>query len=259
MIDHEVRFLTNSTIEVLKKKLKSEKILISKIPYKFVKDKNFQKDYIEYFLKAKKINEVYLRGLPLNEKNNYETQERQLMEEFQKINHMLKKKLIVNQVMQIPNPENIKFKDFEKIFLSIKKVKGFELISSWHNKKSNDKIYEKYLGFVNELQMPLSIEVDYFFRDSLVSLANFFNVIKKFPNIKYWLPHLGCGAFLHWDKILNICEKSPSLMTSTVNYNLWADVLKLPYYRKISLKYASDHPFNSKSSIKIYNYWKNKF
>ena len=78
-----------------------------------------------------------------------------------------------------------------------------------------------------------SYEVDYFFRDSLVSLANFFKVIKKYPNIKYWLPHLGCGIFLHWDKILDICEKSPSLLTSTVNYNLWAEILKLPYYKKM--------------------------
>ena len=84
----------------------------------------------------------------------------------------------------------------------------------------------------------------------------FFDLIKKYPNIKYWLPHYGCGVFLHWDKIIKICRYKPILLTSAHQSTNWLKIFKEKSFKTIPLKFASDHPFNGQNSIEIYNKFK---
>ena len=75
--------------------------------------------------------------------------------------------------MQIPNPDVISLKEFEKTFNNLKNIYAFELIS-WHGNYSDSNKYDKFLSLVNETKLPLNIEVDYIFRKSLNAPQNFF-------------------------------------------------------------------------------------
>jgi hypothetical protein len=253
MIDHEVRVITPGVKEALKNKLSSETILNKKISFSGIRKKFFIKSYENYLKRAKKVKGILIRGLPINNKKIYFDQENSLLETSKIILRNIKRKLIIKQIIQIPNPDIINLKDFENLISKKKNIAGFELISSWHNKNTDEKKYFKFYSLINEINLPLSIEVDYFFRKSKNSIYRFYNLIRYFPNIEYWLPHLGCGIFLHWNKIISICSKKPSLLTSTSNIDSWLKILNLNNFKDIPLKYATDHPFNLSSSLKIYN------
>jgi len=87
----------------------------------------------------------------------------------------------------------------------------------------------------------------------------FFSIIKSFPKINYWLPHLGCGVFLHWKRVNNICKFQPSLLSSTNDLSEWNVMLKNKYLKSLPIKFASDHPFNGLDSLKIYDVWIKNF
>ena len=74
---------------------------------------------------------------------------------------------------------------------------------------------------------------------------------KKFPTIEYWLPHLG-WYFYSSRKVYEHFEKT-CFLTSTKNFSLWMSLLKL---KNLKIKYASDHPFNSNTSLEIFSNWK---
>lgn len=260
MIDHECRIVTPVLNKILKSKLNTEKILNKKIEYLFLRKKKFQNYYLDYFDKAKLVKEIFFRGLPINNKKKYFLQEEQLYEEFNKTQLKLKSHIIGKQIVQIPNPDFVSFREFEKNFKNLyfrnkSRIVGLELIASWHGKNCNDSDYNKFFSFVSEMGLPLSIEVDYLFRKSLDSLHYFFRLIEKFPKIQYWLPHLGCGIFLHWNKVIDICNVTPKLLTSTTNYSDWSSFLMTKNLKKINILFASDHPFNNFSSFKIYKDW----
>jgi len=253
MIDHEVRVICPSIETAILKKIKTEQVLLKKIPLNKKIKNNYQKKYIEYFIKAKEINEVYLRGLPINNKKLFYRQNIELEKSFLDLISNLKRKIKYKLVLQIPNPDVISLKEFEKTFNNLKNIYAFELISSWHGNYSDSNKYDKFLSLVNETKLPLNIEVDYIFRKSLNAPQNFFSLIKKFPTIEYWLPHLGCGIFIHQEKYMSILKKKPSFLTSTKNFTLWMSLLKL---KNLKIKYASDHPFNSNTSLEIFSNWK---
>ncbi len=256
MIDHEIRIITKSVNNLIKKKSSySEKILKKKISFNFISSKNFLVSYKNYLSAAKKINEVYIRGLPINNKKIFLNQEIELKDSFKKIITKINKKINYKQIVQIPNPDFVSIKEFEKTINKINNLGGFELISSWHDKRSDDKKYFKFFSLVQDSGLPLSLEVDYFYRSSKNSIIEFMNVLKKFPNIQFWLPHFGCGIFLHWDKIENITNKPPVLLSSTNEIEKWLFILKKDYFKKIPIKFASDHPFNELKSIHIYKTW----
>ena len=256
MIDHEVRIISPTIEKAILNRIRTEPTLLKKIPFNNLKKKNYQKNYSKYFKKAKEIKEVYLRGLPTNNKKLYCQQNLEIEKSFINLTGNLKRKINYKLVLHLPNPDVISLKDFEKIFKNLKNIYAFELISSWHGNYSDSKKYDKFLSMVSETKLPLNLEVDYIFRNSLNAPHNFFNLIKKFPNIEYWLPHLGCGIFLHQDKYMDILKKKPSFLTSTKNFSLWMNLFKIKDFKNIKIKYASDHPFNSNSSLDIYSKWK---
>ena len=255
MIDHEFRIIVPEVKKLLENRVKSESILLQKIPLNFVNSKGFILCYKNYFKKNKKINELFYRGLPLNKKDSYFIQEDQLKETLNSILELSNRKIKKKRIIQLPNPENITVQQFENFLSKQEKFYGFELIPSWHKKNILDKKYFNFLSLITEINLPLSLEVDYIFRNSLDKTSNFFYIIKKFPNIKYWLPHLGCGVFLHWDKIIKVCKQKPCLLTSTKNFKQWFKILKLKDYKKIPVKFATDHPFNGNTSHEIYKDW----
>ena len=255
MIDHEFRIITPEVKRLLRNRIKSESVLLQKIPLNFVSNKGFTLVYKDYFKKNKKINELCYRGLPLNRKESYFIQEEQLEETLNLILDLSDRKIKKKRIIQLPNPENITVQKFENFISKQKKFYGFELIPSWHKKNILDKKYLNFLSLVTEMNLPLSLEVDYIFRNSLDKTSNFFNIIKKFPKIRYWLPHLGCGVFLHWDKITKVCKHKPCLLTSTKNFKQWLRILNLKNYKNIPEKFATDHPFNDNASHEIYKNW----
>ena len=107
-----------------------------------------------------------------------------------------------------------------------------------------------------EENLPISIEVDYIFRETFNNISFFFKILKQFPKIKFWLPHFGCGIFLHWDRVLDICENTPLLLSSADHSFYWSNIFNTKDFKKIPLAYASDHPFNGFASLKIYKNWK---
>ena len=70
MIDHEFRIIVPEVKKLLENRVKSESILLQKIPLNFVNSKGFILCYKNYFKKNKKINELFYRGLPLNKKDS---------------------------------------------------------------------------------------------------------------------------------------------------------------------------------------------
>lgn len=256
MIDHEVRIICPAIEKAILNRFKTEPILLKKIPFSNHIKKNYQKNYSTYFQKAKDIKEIYLRGLPINNKNLFYQQNFEIEESFINLTRNLGRKINYKLVLHLPNPDIVSLKDFEKTFTNLKNIHAFELISSWHGNYSDSKKYDKFLSMISETKLPLNLEVDYIFRKSLNAPHNFFNIIKKFPDIEYWLPHLGCGIFLHQDKYLDILKKKPSFLTSTKDSILWMNLFKMKDFKNTKIKYATDHPFNSNSSLKIFLNWK---
>lgn len=256
MIDYEVRIICPAIEQAISSRIKTESTLLKKIPFNDLIKKKYQENYCKYFKKAKDIKEVYLRGLPINNKNLFYQQNLEIEKSFINLTSNLKRKINRKLVLHVPNPDVISLKDFEKIFLNLKNIHAFELISSWHGNYSNSKKYNKFLSMISETKLPLNLEVDYIFRQSLNAPYNFFDIIQKFPNIEYWLPHLGCGIFLHKDRYFDILKKEPSFLTSTNDFRLWMNLFKIKEFKDIKIKYASDHPFNSNSSLDIFLNWK---
>lgn len=255
MIDHEFRIITPILKKLILKRLSSEKILNKKIPKNIFKNRLFIKHQENYLKKAKLIKKIFFRGLPINSKKEYFIQEDQLADAFNSYINNYRLKITGKQIIQIPNPDLVEFTEFKKRVEKINNFHGFELISSWHNKQSNDSKYFKFLQFVSDLRLPLSLEVDYIYRQSKNSIANFFYLSQKFNKIRFWLPHLGCGVFLHWDLIKNNCKYAPKLLTSTKNFFSWGKILKAISFEKRNMHYASDHPFNDFQSYNIYKDW----
>lgn len=251
MIDYEFRVITPAVIKVLKKKIKGEKILLKKIPLSFITKRNINRINRNYFLKNKRVSKIFYRGLPINNKKLYFDQENQIKETFNS-SVMNFKKIKGGRIIQVPNPDFVKFSEFKKYVNAQKEIAGFELIASWHNKSVKDKKYFNFLKFISKKGLPLSLEVDYMFRNTQDKVSNFFDIINKFPKIKYWLPHLGCGAFLHWDKIILKCKFKPVLLSSTKNSKEWLNLFKMKQFKKIPIKFATDHPLNGNSSYAIY-------
>ena len=257
MIDHEFRLITPSLKKLLFLRSKKEKTLNKKIPLNFVRDLNIKKINNLYLKNANLLKKIYYRGLPINDKKFYLLQEIELQATFSELQKNYK--LNGKQIVQLPNPDYVSFKVFEKNLNYIKNLCGFEVIASWHNKNITDPAYNIFLSYVQEQKLPLCVEVDYFYKSSKHSLYFFFNLIKRFPNIKYWLPHFGCGIFLHWDIIREICKYKPILLSSTNNIINWSHIFKIRNFKNIPLRFASDHPFNGNSSNKIYSRWNNFF
>ena len=255
MIDHEFRIITPILKKLILKRLNSEKILNKKIPRNIFKNKLFIEHQENYLKRAKFIKKIFFRGLPINSKKEYFIQEEQLADTFYEYTKNYKLKISGKQIIQIPNPDLVEFSQFKKKIEKINNFHGFELISSWHNKQSNDAKYFKFFEYISDSNLPLSLEVDYIYKESKNSLANFFYISQKFNKIKYWLPHLGCGIFLHWDLIKNNCKFTPKLLSSTKNFLLWSKILKNSSFKKNNIYYASDHPFNDFQSYNIYKDW----
>ena len=225
MIDHEFRIITPVLRELIKTKNMREKTLIKKIPNFVLKNNYIETANKKYLTGAKLIKKVFFRGLPINNKKKYFDQEIQLEENFLKIKHSIRSNLSGSQMIQIPNPDLVDFNLFKKNLKIVKKFHGFEVIPSWHGKNINDRTYIKFLNFIQETGLPLSLEVDYFYRNSNDGIHNFFKIIKKFPNIRYWLPHLGCGIFLHWNKVIEFCKYQPFLLSSTNDLSRWKKII----------------------------------
>ncbi len=259
MIDHEFRIVTPVILDLLKKKSQQEKTLIGKIPIFITRNNYLNNANKDYLKRAKLIKGVYFRGLPINNKKKYFDQEIQLEESFLKMNENLCLNVKGNQIVQIPNPDLVSFSLFKKNLKKIRKFYGFEVIPSWHYKNINDKSYNKFLNFIQETGLPLSLEIDYFYRSSNDSIHNFFKIIQNFPNIRYWLPHLGCGIFLHWNKVMEFCKYEPILLSSTNDLSRWKKILNKTLLKNLPIKYATDHPFNGLNSLKIYKTWLKKF
>ncbi len=253
MIDYEFRIVTPTVRSLIKKSSTTEPILIKKIPKKNISKKYIYKIYFEYLKKAKLLKSVFYRGLPLNLSKNYFKQEFEIEETYKNLINECKSNIKGKRIIQIPNPDYVNFTNFENLVSKVEKFSGFELISSWHKKKTSDKSYKKFFEFVQNSKLPLSIEVDYFYRNSFNNIHYFFDIIKKYPKIRYWLPHFGCGIFLHWEKIVNTCNHKPLILTSADKSLNWLEIFKLRKFRNIPLRFASDHPFNNLNSIKIYN------
>lgn len=259
MIDHEFRIVTPIIKKIIKEKYNNEKILYKKIPYFVLQNNYLEKANKKYLGKAKLIKGIYYRGLPINNKKNYFEQENQLQENFYLLKDMLRAKFFGKQIIQIPNPDLVSFSSFKKNIKRFKNFCGFEVIPSWHGKNINNKCYKKFLNYVQETGLPLSLEVDYLYRNTHDSLHHFFSIIKSFPRINYWLPHLGCGVFLHWKRVNDICKFQPSLLSSTNDLSNWNVILKNKFLKSLPIKFASDHPFNGLDSLKIYNTWIKNF
>ena len=173
MIDYEFRVITPAIKNILKKKIKGEKILQKKIPLNFITEKNINRINKNYFLKNKKVSKIFYRGLPINNKKLYFDQENQIKETFNSLVPNFKK-IKGKRIIQVPNPDFVKFSEFKKYVNVQKEISGFELIASWHNKSVQDKKYFDFLKFISNKGLPLSLEVDYMFRDTPDRVSNFF-------------------------------------------------------------------------------------
>ena len=261
MIDYEFRIITPVLRKLILKKSKSEPILISKIPKNILQNK-VKKNTIKYLKNCKLIKGLAFRGLPLNDKKTYIEQELQLQESFNDLVNEIDRPIKGIRLMQIPNPDNLSFKEFYKTFKKLKSVKGFELVSLWHKKKTSDKKYRNFLKFVEETRLPLSLETTFMHKtgfDSYSNVNHFFEMIKNHKKLKMWFPKFGAGVFLHWNKILEYCKYKPILLTSaysSMSKENWLAIFKIKQFKKIPLKFATDHPFNNLISIKSYYQWK---
>ena len=158
------------------------------------------------------------------------------------------------KIIQIPNPKKIKFKEFKKFLdKNSKNYFGFELIGTWYNLSFLDKSYFPYFDYFNSNHSIVSLDLDYFFRTNIYTVHNFLNLLKKYPNIKFLLPHFGCGIFLHWDRVLDLTDKPPKLLSSSPKSFYRLEILKMKKFKKIPIVFSSDHPLNGNQSIQMYD------
>ena len=112
MIDYEFRILSKTVENIIKKKIRSEKKMLKSIPsFLFTKKRihNMNKEYLNH---AKKLKTLVIRGLPINNKQLYFEQELYISDhiyDLKKINSNLNFK----KIMQVPNPNKVKFGEFE--------------------------------------------------------------------------------------------------------------------------------------------------
>jgi len=253
MIDYEFRILSKTIENITKNKIGSEKKLLKSIPVNI-----FKKDYLlssnkKYLNHAKKLNTLLVRGLPINNKKLYYEQELN----FDQNLSILRKensKIKIKKLIQTPNPKIIKFKEFENFLnKSIENNSGFELNSTWLDLSFIDKSFYPYFEYYNHKKATVALELDYLFRKNIDTIYNFLMVLRKYPNINFLLPHLGCGIFLHWEKVLDLTDSLPKLLCSSPKSLHWLEVFKISKFKKIPIVYASDHPLNGNTSIQIYN------
>ena len=253
MIDYEFRILSKTIEKIVKKKIKSETKMLKSVPsFLFTKDylHNMNKKYLNH---AKRLSTLVIRGLPINNKKLYFEQELNIdnyIYDLKKINSRLNFKKII----QIPNPKKVKFKEFNK-FLdeNIKSYFGFELIGTWYNLSFLDKSYHPYFDYFNSNNSIVSLDLDYFFRTNIYTVHNFLYLLKKYSNIKFLLPHFGCGIFLHWDRVLDLVNKPPKLLCSSPKSFYWLEIFKMKKFNKIPVVFSSDHPLNGNRSIQMYD------
>jgi|688.fasta_scaffold156872_2 hypothetical protein len=251
MIDYEFRIITPILCKIKKIKDKREKFVNAKLPLAFFSKKKQDTLHKKYLTRACRLKQIVISGFPLNNKDYYFKQENEILngnyDYLKKYNNNLKFLL----TSQIPNPKFVRFSEFMRFQKKIKKkVFRYELNCFWHKNNFLDKIYKPFLNFINKNKHNLFLELDYIFRSS--SVFDFFKLVNKYPNINYYLPHFGCGAFLHWNKFSKL-NKRPSLLTSSGGSLEWFNFFEKGNLKKTRLLFASDHPFNKSSSIKIYN------
>jgi len=281
MIDYEVRFLTKSTQKIISKKDRREPILLEKLG-------NFKmnrKKYLNFFLKAKKIKEIYLRGLPVNNKRSWYLQEDTLRSEFIEYIKNKKIKLKIKTVTCIPNLNEISQNEFIN-FCKNKKLKYFEINQHWMTYKVGEyktlaKEYVKIFNFINKNKLTLFVEPkflhnkQYYFyptedKKYLWSKNitykegdNFFqflkHIIRKFPNINIYVQRMGGGFFVNENFFKKKDLKRLTLITSaSLSIYAWLKIFKIKEFKKFKIGFASDHPFNSYRSLKMYTTF-NKF
>ena len=117
MIDHEFRLITPSLKKLLFLRSKKEKTLNKKIPLNFVRDLNIKKINNLYLKNANLLKKIYYRGLPINDKKFYLLQEIELQATFSELQKNYK--LNGKQIVQLPNPDYVSFKVFEKTTNSV--------------------------------------------------------------------------------------------------------------------------------------------
>lgn len=260
-IDHEYRIVTKTLIEALSDPMSkiNEPVFFNKILIDSLIDCKISRQTSCLYLKSElDICGIYYRGLPLNSAKSYFSQELELEECFYNIQENLGRKIEGFHIAQIPNPDFVSFKEFEKFINNFKVISGFELNPSWHGKYITDKSYSKFLNYVSEIKLPLSLEVDHPFRISNNELVHFFKIAEKYSEIKYWLPHLGCGIFLYWNRLISTLKQEPTLLSSIPKSIEWLDIFNLNEFRHIPIVFASDHPFNDNKSKLLYAAWKRR-
>ena len=280
MIDYEVRFLTKNIWQTLLRKDKREPMLLLKLR----KFKMNRKRYLNFFLKAKKIKEIYLRGLPINNKRDWYLQEETLQSEFIEYIKFKKIKLKIKKVTIIPNLNNISSDEFLKLCKK-KKIKYFEFNSHWltYKKSTYNSLVRnnlKVFNFINKNKFTLFLEPKFLHEDAVyfypsltnentpnlkkfTGSSNFFYflkfIYKKYSNINIYIQRMGGGIFIDESFFKkNYFKRLMLLSSASSSIHAWLKVLTIKEFRKIKLGFASDHPFNSYRSIKMYNAF-NKF
>ena len=257
MIDYEFRILSEVSKYIIKNKLKSEPVMIKKISKSIFTDIYLHQQYKNYFKKLKKINQIIIRGLPINNKKLYLKQELMMDYEIKKIK-IYNDKIKFKKVMQLPNPYKVNFREFISLRKRLKNVFAYELISYWYNLPFLDTKFNKFFEFLNNNKLILSLEIEYFSRDQFNLVDEFFILSKKYPNIKFMLTNLGAGIFLHWRDLMAILNSKPILISSTPKSFEWFKILKLNEFKQIPFCLGTDIPFNGNKSFEIYKeYLKN--
>lgn len=259
MIDYEFRLVTPTIRELVKKKLKSEKYLIEKIPAKHITIENLKKLNFKYFSKLMKINSIVYRSLPINNLQSYFKNENETLVEFLKLKKDLKEKykknIIGKRVIQIPNPNKVSLSKFKNYLKKTKKndLWGFELIPMWHLDVRFPEDYYDFFKMIQKSKKNLSIEINLAHKDKFSEFFNFFRLMKKFPRLKITLSKLGSGLFLY-NNFLSHSKNKITLMSSAPKSLNWLDILQnKKFSSSFYIKFGSDHPFNGNMSKKIYD------
>ena len=152
--DHEIRYISKSTY----KKLKSRKLQKSLEPVIIQKLKDFKKNkkkISDYFIKSKKIRKIILRPLFFNSKKFYYDQLKNLKKDF--LNEVkIPERITIEESVQIPNFDYIKFDEFKKI---INNYKHFDLNFLWSKDIKNLKPYAKVIDIIDKKKGSLCLEI----------------------------------------------------------------------------------------------------
>jgi hypothetical protein len=253
MIDYEFRILSKTVEIIVKKKIKSEKRMFKSVPsFLFAKNYlfNMNKRYLNH---AKRLTTLVVRGLPISNRKLYFEQELCIDDNIYVLKKMYSH-LNLQKIVQIPNPKKIKFNEFKKFLdKNTKNFFGFELNSIWFNLSFLDKSYYPYFEYLNSNKATVALELDYFFRTNTNIVYHFLNLLKKYSNINFLLPHFGCGTFLHWNRVLDLTNNTPKLLCSSPKSFYWLEIFKMKKFKKIPIVFASDHPLNGNQSIQMYD------